>query len=1058
MTGATGHPPDQAARERIRTDLDTNLLVEAGAGSGKTTSLVERLVALVERGLPLESIAAVTFTRKAAAELRERFQLKLEAAGHLDALRDLDRAFLGTIHAFAGRLLREHPLEAGLDPTFEEVDQAAWPALCDGFWERWLEQLRLAEDAELRALDELGLPPRKLLPAFKEIVAHPDAEFPLVETPRPDHAPVRRRLEQLLDWASGLMPAQEPEAGYDALQEKVRLLRFLQVTTDWDETRSFCDALEQFASGKVKATYNRWVAGRKKDDLAPIKELEEAWNDFAETQAASLLERWREHRYPPLVRFLRRGARQFAAERWRHGTLGFEDLLTGAVRLLRERPEVRRRLGERWRRLLVDEFQDTDPIQAELCFLLASPPEEGEDWRTVRPRAGALFVVGDPKQSIYRFRRADIQTYEQVRERMDLVGAVLQLPASFRARPAVADLVNAHFRSVFPETASETQAAFAPLQPQRPPEPGDGVFRYLVTPEQENAEGILAADAAAVAAWVAAEVTEGRAPEDFLVLTRGRRGVAEIARALSQWQVPVDTTNAELQQESELRELVLLLRALADPTDPVLVTAALEGLFFGCTPADLWEARRAKVRFTLLEVPPESGPEPVRGALAQLVHWRRLADAAPADVLLERILDDTGLLALAASEPLGEGRAGVLVHLVEQLRSGEGGEALDLAAALERVESALKAEGLDVPLRPGRGGAVRVMNLHQAKGLEAHTVILAAPLKPTEHEPTLHVSRMADGPAQAWCVLKDDQRTLAQPPEWARYAAREEEFKRAEEARLLYVASTRAAQRLVIGRAKRSLTASGTTRANDGSPWAAFDEVTARCAELAIPDASPPGRPLLDADAKALRTRAGEVAEQVAGLATPTLAIRTVTERVKVEPPTESWREAREEERAYDIPDGRPRGAAWGRAVHRAIEGLGRGRRDEALARYVRAVVADELPWEAPEVQAARVHELLALCDRVRSSPEWASLGGDARVELPVYRLTSEGGRVIVEEGVIDAVGRADGGWRVVDWKTDAAQWDARVPQYQAQVDAYAEALQALTDTPATGRLVRLVE
>ena len=143
MTGAAGHPPDQAARERIRTDLDTNLLVEAGAGSGKTTSLVERLVALVERGLPLESIAAVTFTRKAAAELRERFQLKLEAAGHLDALRDLDRAFLGTIHAFAGRLLREHPLEAGLDPTFEEVDQAAWPALCDGFWERWLEQLRL---------------------------------------------------------------------------------------------------------------------------------------------------------------------------------------------------------------------------------------------------------------------------------------------------------------------------------------------------------------------------------------------------------------------------------------------------------------------------------------------------------------------------------------------------------------------------------------------------------------------------------------------------------------------------------------------------------------------------------------------------------------------------------------------------------------------------------------------------------------------------------------------------------------------------------------------------
>src|SRR6185312_9363403 len=145
---------DAAARERIRTDLDCNMLVEAGAGSGKTTSLVGRMCSLVMRGEPVESIAAVTFTRKAANELRERFENELEKqraeseAGSEPwlrcecALRDIDRAFLGTIHSFCARILREHPLEISLDPNFAEVSDTGWEELCRGFWTRWLERRR----------------------------------------------------------------------------------------------------------------------------------------------------------------------------------------------------------------------------------------------------------------------------------------------------------------------------------------------------------------------------------------------------------------------------------------------------------------------------------------------------------------------------------------------------------------------------------------------------------------------------------------------------------------------------------------------------------------------------------------------------------------------------------------------------------------------------------------------------------------------------------------------------------------------------------------------------
>lgn len=1060
---ATGKPvpPDQKARDRIAEDLDSSLLVEAGAGSGKTTSLVTRLISLIKSGAPLEAIAAVTFTRKAAAELRERFQLELEKAGMHDALVDIDRAFLGTIHAFAGRLLREHPVEAGLDPAFEEVDQLAWPGLCEAFWAGWLEELRLAGDVDLATLEGIGVQAPRLLESFNEVVKYPDVEFPFEDRPKPDHQTVRQSIDGLLANSIKLLPKGSDRADPDKLQETIALLGFTRATTDWSDIAAFAAAVESLTPSAVKPTYKAWGCSTAKE-REPIKAIEAEWGAFVEGPLKAFLAAWWAYRYPILMRFLRRAAERFARERLLRGTLGFEDLLQKAVALLKSSPAVRDRLGNRWRYLLVDEFQDTDPIQAELCFLLASSASQGSEWHKVTPREGALFVVGDPKQSIYRFRRADIQTYEQVQERMAQVGGVLTLSASFRARPPVAEAINQHFDKAFPATSTEVQAANVPLLAQHAAGEGDGVFRYEVHPDGSSRDEIIQADADAVAAWIAGEIAPvggevKRRPGEYLILTRNRFGIAQHARALARWRIPVDTTNAELEQEAELRELVLLLRAIADPTNAVLVVAALEGRFFGCTPRDLWNARKAKASFRIDQPPAEGIPQPVGAALGRMTSWRELATQAPADVVIDRILDDSGLLALAAGEVLGEGRAGVLVRLVELVRSNDGGAALDLPAALERIETALAGEGMDVPLRPGRTGAVRVMNLHQAKGLEAHTVILAAPLKPSEREPQLHVARDQGAMAKGWLKLVDEDRTLAQPAEWEDHAAREKEFQEAEEVRLRYVAATRAAHRLVIGRAILPPLKDGGVSSKQGSPWQAFDDITSVTDTLQLGAGSPPGALELETEVDGLKARSTASSGRLATAITPTWRSRSVTERVKApEPGAGAWREERVEAEANDLPRSRSRGASWGRCVHRVLEGTGRGRKGEALTRFIRAVVLDEHPGASSGELDALVGELETLCAKVATSKEWQSLGASPRFEVPVYRRFVEEGTEIVEEGVIDALGERGGRIQVLDWKTDASGWEAREAVYRAQATAYSDAVAELLQKPTSGDLVRL--
>jgi ATP-dependent helicase/nuclease subunit A len=995
--------PDDGARERIASDLDTNLLVEAGAGSGKTTALVGRLVALIRTGTAtVDEIAAVTFTRKAAAELRERFQTVLEAklrearddpaADELEtdrlrqALDDIDRAFIGTIHSFCGRLLRERPLDVGLDPGFEELRVEERVALRRVFWEAYLERLARDSDPILEELSAAGLRPARLDRLFHTLVENPDVDFPAESVGAPvnaDIGPVRDTLDDLVSRAWELMDDMPPAKGWDSLQKKLRRLHFEREITGWKEPADLFEALAVLCKSPPphKPTFIRWR------DKELTRSLAEDVNAFAigDTPARKLVDQWYAHRYSLAIRLCQSAADAFADHRLRIGKLDFQDLLVLAARLLRENPRVRTQLGARYRRLLVDEFQDTDPLQAEIMMLLSadsdaasgSGAEEGEDrdetadWRVQRPRPGALFVVGDPKQSIYRFRRADIQLYGFVRGRFEDFGEVLTLSTNFRSRPPIGDLVNGLFPGddFFPADATEVQAAFERLD-TRPPEapvPCEGVFTYVIDPEQRNKFSAATDDAQRIASWIRDRIEAGeRQPADFLILTRQRGNLDAYARALESRDLPVQVTGAGVGVEAEIHELCVLLECMIDPTNPVKVVSALVGLFFGIDYEKLVTHRLDGGGFDVMWPRDDGHPEVVE-ALQTLHGWWRESVSDPADVFLGRLVSQLGLLPFAAAGDLGSLRAGALLYALDAVRAAAFAGDTSLPGALSALLAALELKEAEAPLEPGRPDAIRLMNLHQAKGLEGTVVILANPTERKIFPPDEHMARSVEGVAQGFLRVSESAgafkvRDLARPLGWSGFEAAEAAFERAEEVRLLYVAVTRAREELVIGQWP------------DGkgkSVWAALDPWLAdNAVRLELTPKPPPERDEIRLDASAVAHAVSEAKHRVESARTPTHEHTTVTHLAKSGDSASAKRSSKEADsgaRARDY-----RGFAWGSAVHGALAVAATDPGDRALRAACRDLLVEHQRPLDDHGEPIELKELLDLVQTVRASKLWA--------------------------------------------------------------------------------------
>ena len=1059
-------PKDAAARARIVTALDRSLLVEAGAGSGKTHEMAARMASGIAAGTyAIEHMAAVTFTRKAAAELRGRFQLALEdeltRTGNdtaredrlRSALSSLERFFAGTIHAFCARLLRERPVEAGVSPGFTELDETEEQLLLRQSWRDYRTQARAAGDPDLVALLDAGITPQHLDDAFRTVCTYEDVEFPAGAVERPDSKAAWAALEKFRTELQRLLPKSiDPGHKCETLRRADRFERAWRFA--WRNRRNDGQLVEMLEGWQSQPkVVQKWWGSK-----VPAKHAEALHQRFRDDVVIPYLTAWRQFVYGRTVTVLVNARALARQERRRRNTLSFNDLLFITADLLRKNADVRRSLQQKYRWLFVDEFQDTDPVQAEIMFLLGGAEDAASagsaDWRTIPLRPGALFVVGDPKQSIYRFRRADIDIYNQVRERLagpDGAGLV-PLTTNFRSVPALCDWANTVFKGLFPATPTPQAPQFAPLDHHRSANPSRLALATLTTPATVEQRDLLADEAERIARYIRSEVHAGRRKYgDFLILTRKRKPLKPYARALEALQVPIEVSGAGAFGESqEVQGLALLLGALTDPQDAVALVGVLRGPLFGISDRDLFAFRQADGYFNLFSECADPSGAIVASALETLRRWYRWTRMLPAGASLDRILDDSGYLALAAASPDGV-EAGDLLHAVDRVRTVvESGFTLaDAADALAdwsgltegegRMEESAEVDSLS--LQPGRPDVVRLMNLHKAKGLEADVVFLVAPLSGVKPRADVRIVRTGGTAARGYFqIIKDSDnawvdKVLAQPAGWDQLATDELAYVGAEGNRLLYVAATRARDLLVVSRHE-----SGAGRQ---PAWGELDQHLAGARELAVPATVPPPPAVtVDLSAQAL-ARASSDSERLHGQALrPSWAAVSVTAEVKAFPritagPDDAAPDDPTRVVVAETPSRRAdAGVAWGTLIHGLLE---HAMRHRSATRADLHRLAMWLTMETPELRVV-IDKALDTVQGVAGAEFWRTARASAEVheEAPFAVREEQDGLPTVVNGVVDLAYRDGDGWRIVDYKTDLDADSAELRRrYVGQIEAY---------------------
>ncbi len=476
---------DQAARDRIASDLDVTMVVEAAAGTGKTTELVGRIIAVVASGrTTLDKIVAVTFTEKAAGELKLRVREQVEhrrrsstdaaERARLDgALEKLEEARIGTIHSFCRDLLQERPVEAGIDPLFAIAPPDEADALLRAAFDRWFEEALRAPEPGLRRMlaradnDREETPTAALFNAALELSQWRDFPAQWARPAFDRDSEIGARFVEMSAIGDLADLGRPDDWLYESLA-KIRLVAREAVRLEKIRGPNL-DAREAALMKLLRGSQNYWNWKGFGEDFGDIpraevmrrrEEFHRRLEALRECVGADLAPQLRRELQPVVDRFqdLKRRA----------GKLDFMDLLLLTRDMIRDRAEVRKELQQRFTHIFIDEFQDTDPLQAEILMLLAADDGSESDWTRVRPLAGKLFIVGDPKQSIYRFRRADVSLYQSVKRRLLERGAELaHLTVSFRAVPELQKMVNAVFAPLM-ATDSPTQPAYAPLDPFRP--------------------------------------------------------------------------------------------------------------------------------------------------------------------------------------------------------------------------------------------------------------------------------------------------------------------------------------------------------------------------------------------------------------------------------------------------------------------------------------------------------------------------------------------------------------------------------------------------------------
>lgn len=832
--------PDRAQRELAETTFDRNVVVVAGAGTGKTTLLVNRLVHLVIKHphpVPITHIVALTFTNKAAtemkirlrerltalvraesdgarpsdggaisaSELRARYGLTLEevAARAEAALHDIEKAQIGTLHSFAAHLLRLHPLESLVDPAFQEDDGSRFEEHFTAAWDIWIDH----------ELSRRGTNHRLWHTLLRTITVEDLRAFAwtlcseLVDVsrlseqldPGPSDATVMEWLAGMRDQAQALLDRHDRPKRRKVEQMLAAAIILLGLLIE--KGPGGHHELPEADKDVLAKDLGSPVGGWEPSDFAEASRIT---NTAQQCQTIDHLF------FKHVLRLVAPLVSDIRASFVQKGWLSFDGLLARARTLLRDHPHVREQVKQEYRAVLVDEFQDTDPVQYEIILALSERQgQQAVNWQEMALEPGKLFIVGDPKQSIYAFRRADIEAFDRIVQKIEAdQGMVQTLTTNFRSDAAVLGPVNDVFDRLF-QRRPHVQPANVRLEvrPHRRSAGADpGVRLHLVTapPSDEpfDAAGATRAEAEVLARWLHDDMLKRPTlkPGHVALLFRKLTQADDYLDALRRYGIPyVIEGEKHFYRRQEVIDLVNVLRVLDNPQDDVALLGVLRSPLGGLTDRDLYDLRRSGSFDYRQYAQQESWSHPCSPAVHRL--YRQLAQlhhevaVLPLADAIQLVFDRLPILELAAASLHAEQAVANLLKTKQSAAAMLDRPHLTLSGFVDLMVARVdeQPDEAESPLVEESLEAIQVLTIHKAKGLEFPVVVLPGLHQGSGRERAVPMVSY-DWSSGRYGLSLGDRHTVGSLFIHEKLKMREE----AERRRVLYVGMTRAKELLML--------------------------------------------------------------------------------------------------------------------------------------------------------------------------------------------------------------------------------------------------------------------
>lgn len=1089
---------DDARRDAINRH-DRSILVEAGAGSGKTAVLAGRIAVMLAAGIQPRSIAAVTFTELAASELLSRVReivaelstgkiaAELQVAlpsGLSEAQQEnlkkasaaIDEITCSTIHGFCQRLIKPYPADANIDPGAKVMDRNQADLAFLEIVDSWLRERLSGGQSGLLA--ELVLHnPREAVTLVHKIAEHLRRRRSLVAPPVPSLDNLAAFQQATAEFSTFMRGAGANEPETEAIVARlVEMASSLEAGPDSGTPTGLakllvsrphpdlCTKAGAFASYKKKG---KWAtvakrAGLSKADGDRLNDAAAshyeaccvAWTSLVQAAAGQALAALIKETRPILERY---------RERKRSSALlDFDDLIYAARDLLRDHDDVRRALGQRYAHVLVDEFQDTDPLQSEILWRLCGEPDRPDaDWPSFRVRPGALFLVGDPKQAIYRFRGADVGAYVQAREAFHIQNAdgFLSISTNFRSCESILTFVNERFESVL---STDGQPGFTALDSFHV----DGEDRLSVAAldvavagedgkasaeEQRDAEADAVADLCArlIGSHLVLDRRANRKrpcqPGDIALLAPTGADLWRYEEALERRGIPVATQAGKgLFRRQEVQDLIALTRVLADRRDTLALGALLRGPLAGLTEEELldlvWSLPRSEEdpdRIPRLNLAIDSTviSHPLaRDLVEKLQALYRRANGTTPHELLSQAIDTLRIRPLLVERHRGQAeRALANVDLYLSLSTGYA--VRGLRAFAEAMTVAWSDEARAVEGRPdAQEEAVALFTMHAAKGLEWPIVIPVNTMTGVMAPDSAVVDRATN---TFYCSVFG----VAPSGHDVARQAEKDELER-ERIRLWYVATTRARELLVLPRLDTNPSKAAWISLIDLAlaDLPAFDASHLPADMVAVGPgiANAQTREVFANEAAAIADRQKHLKwlapsrdESAAGPAIREEGSSIWTNTADDQPP--------EAEEKITVQGGRERGLILHKLMEEVLTEEIQGSPQELNRRALELIHALGRTAVTDPAKGLSPDELAGCITRTLSSPEITDLLRNLRPEMPVYATRLSEDTEIAIAGIADAMTIGpDGRPRVVvDWKSDVSPDAQRLDHYRDQVRAY---------------------